>query len=279
MLFYATEPYALQRRTTMDRRGNGEGRGSLLMAQAVRGTRHQQSRYAKQERRHSVRYDALRRTAGKIAGISLIAGSFCYLLAPLFLPRERDDGSFIAAVSAHLDAWSASHTVLFTGSLLMVPAVLTLVLLCLLSGRGAVYGLIGGSLALFGVLASTVTTTIGLVVGQMAQIDDYATMEALLSLIAIAVYDPFDTLLLLLWLGMLVLVAGLSGRDAPPGWPFVLLAIATVLGFFSFLSFLSPFFGTVAIAWLGFSLVLRGRLASQRLKGKRRRNVRVRISP
>jgi hypothetical protein len=138
--------------------------------------------------------------------------------------------------------------------LLLVPALLALVYLLWDHGVGY-YGLVGGALALFGVLAGTGAVTIGLVVEQMAQVDDQAVMEALLGRILSAVFAPFDALVNLLWLGMLVLMVGLCRRGVALGWPILLLAIGMVVDDFFGLSFSGSVFEAVAEAWLGFVLL------------------------
>jgi hypothetical protein len=238
--------------------------------------RRKQSRYVKQGRRpRLVPSGGARRVAGMIAGVSLIASALCYLLGPLVRPRVEGDDSFLADVSAHLGTWSVSHALLFAGSLLLVPAVLALVYL--LSDRGVAHGLVGGALALFGILANGVTTTIGFVVGQMSQVEDQAAMVALLYRVA-AIYVPFYTLTAFLWLGVLVLMAALYRRGATPGWPVVLLAIGTALSFFPPLYSGSLFLSMVAVAWLGFALLLGGRPAPHHVKGDPQ-NVRSKTLP
>jgi hypothetical protein len=217
-----------------------------------------QSRYVKHGRHRLVATGSVRRLAGTTAGVSLIASALCYLLGPLVRSyAQGDDSSLLANVSTHLGAWSVSHALLFAGSLLLVPAVLALVYL--LSDRGRAFGLVGGALALFGILANVVTTTIGLVVGQMSQVEDRAAMEALLYRVD-TIYVPFYTLTDFLWLGVLVLAAALYQRGAAPGWPVVLLAIGTALSFFSLLYSWSLFLSMVALTWLGFALLLGRRL-------------------
>jgi hypothetical protein len=236
------------------------------MARVTREKSPRSTRYSKHPRRRppSPRTGP-QNAAERIAGLFLITASSCYLLAPFVLPQDRGDDSFIVAVSAHLGAWTVSHVILFTGSLLLVPAMLALILLNLLSEHRLAYGLVGGSLTLFGILATTVTTTIGLVVGQMAQMDDYTAMEALLYRMA-SVYAPFDTLVVFLWIGMLVLMTGLYRKGVVPWWPLVLLVIGTVLGFLPLASSVSRFFGMVGLAWLGFFLLLGSSLGPSRVK-------------
>jgi hypothetical protein len=219
----------------------------------------------------------VRRVAETTAGVSLIAAALFYLLGPLVRSHvQGDDYSLLAEVSTHLGAWSVSHALLFAGSVLLVPAVLALVYL--LSDRGgASGGLVGGALALLGILANVVTTTIGLVVGQMSQVEDRAAMEALLYRVD-AIYVPFHTLTDFLWLGMLVLVAALYRRGAAPGWPVVLLAIGTALSFFPLQYSWSLFFSVVAVTWLGFALLSGRRPAPQRVK-RDPQNVRSKTLP
>ena len=196
-----------------------------------------------------------RRAAGTIAGICLIAASLCHLAASLILSSvqvEEGDGTFLSVVGTHLGAWSVSQVALFASSLLVMPAILALVYL--LGDRGIGYGLVGGVLALFGVLANIVTVTIGLVVGQMAQVDDHAAMEALLGRILSAVLALFNPLAVLLSVGILMLMVGLCRRGVALGWPVVLLAIGTVVSFFA-LPFPGFVFRVVAVAWLGFALL------------------------
>ncbi len=225
-----------------------------------------QGRYAKPGRHRLVATGGVRRVAGTIAGLSLIASALCYLLGPLVRSSyvQGDDYSLLADVSTHLGAWFVSHALLFAGSLLLVPAVLALVYL--LAERGRAFGLVGGALALFGILANVVTTTIGLVVGQMSQVEDRSAMEALLYRVD-AIYVPFYTLTDLLWLGMLMLMAALHRRGAVPGWPVVLLAIGTALSFFPLLYSWSLFLSMIAVTWLGFALLSGRRPAPQRVKG------------
>src|SRR5215211_4502598 len=247
------------------RRNARDGRKAPLSAEAVRGMKRKQSRYAKYRRHRLSRRGGVRRVAGTIAGVSLIASALCYLLGPLVRSHvQGGDYSLLTDVSAHLGAWSVSHALLFAGSLLLVPAVLALVYL--LSDRGRAFGLVGGVLALFGILANVVTTTIGLVVGQMSQVEDRAVMEALLYRLD-AIYVPFYTLTDFLWLGMLVLMAALYRRGAAPAWPVVLLAIGTALSFFPLLYSWSLFLNVVAVTWLGFVLLLGRKPAPQRVKG------------
>ena len=235
-----------------------------------------QSRHAKHGRRRLVATGGVRRVAGTIAGVSLIASALCYLLGPLVRSHiQGDDYSLLASVSTHLGAWSVSHALTFAGSLLLVPAVLALVYL--LSDRGGASGLVGGALALFGILANVVTTTIGLVVGQMSQVEDRAAMEALLYRVD-AIYVPFHTLTDFLWLGVLVLMAALHRRGAAPGLPVVLLAIGTALSFFPLLYSWSLFLSMVAVTWLGFALLSGRRPAPQRVKGDPQ-NVRSKTLP
>ena len=229
------------------------------------GMRRKQNRYAKQGRRRTIPSDSAHRAAETIAGICLVAASLCYLLAPFVVSKVQGSDYFLAYVYVHIGAWYISYAALLVGSLLLVLAVLALVYL--LSDRRGVYALVGGALALFGILASTVTTTILLVIGQIAQMNDPAAMEPLLYRI-VAVWAPFHTLIVLLWLGMLVLTTGLYQRGAAPGWSIVLLVIGTVLRFLPLPSFFSLFLSMVAIALLGFALLLgRRTTAPRRLKG------------
>jgi len=194
------------------------------------------------------------RRAETIAGICLVVASLCHLassLASVLVQGEEGDSPLLT-VHAHLNAWSISQAALFASLVLLVPAVLALV--CLLWDHGVGYGLAGGVLALFGVLASTVDLTIGLVVEQMAQVDEQAAMEALLGRILSAVFAPFDTLVTLLPLGMLVIMVGLCQRGMALGSSVLLLAIGTVAGFIG-LSFSGSVFKAVAEAWLGFALL------------------------
>jgi hypothetical protein len=258
------------------RRNARDRRKAPLSAEAVRGIKRKQSRHAKHGRHRPIATGDVRRVAGTTAGVSLIASALCYLLGPLVRSHVQGDGySLLADVSTHLGAWWVSHALLFAGSLLLVPAVLALVYL--LADRGGASGLVGGALALFGILANVVTTTIGLVVGQMSQVEDRAAMEALLYRVD-AIYVPFYTLTDFLWLGMLVLVAALYRRGAAPGWPVVLLAIGTALSFFPLLYSWSLFFSVVAVTWLGFALLSGRRPAPQRVKGDPQ-NVRSKTLP
>ena len=165
---------------------------------------------------------------------------------------DEGDGTLLTIVGAHLGAWSVSQTALFASLLLVVPAVLALV--CLLGDRAIGYGLVGGVLALFGILASIVIATIGLVVGQMAQVDDQVAMEALLGRMLSAVFAPFEALVVLLPLGILVLMVGLCRRGVALRWPVVLLTISMAVSFFA-LPFPGFVFEVVAVAWLGFALL------------------------
>jgi hypothetical protein len=223
-----------------------------------------QSRYAKHGRPRLMATGGVPRVAGTTASVCLIASALCYLLGPLVRSHvQGDDYSLLTDVSAHLGAWSVSHALLFAGSLLLVPAVLALVYL--LSDRGHALGLVGGALALFGIFANVVITTIGLVVGQMSQVEDRAAMEALLFRVD-AIYVPFYTLTDFLWLGMLVLVVALYQRGAAPRWSVVLLAIGTALSFFPLLYSWSLFLSMVAVTWLGFALLSERSPAPQRVK-------------
>src|SRR5829696_4416391 len=258
------------------RRNARDGRKAPLPAEAVRGMKRKQSRYAKHGRHRLVATGGVRRVAGTTAGVSLVASALCYLLGPLVRSHvQGGDYSLLTDVSTHLGAWSVSHALLFAGSLLLVPAVLALVYL--LSDRGRAFGLVGGALALFGILANVVTTTIGLVVGQMSQVEDQAAMEALLYRVD-AIYVPFHTLTDFLWLGVLLLMAALYRRGAAPAWPVVLLAIGTALSFFPLLYSWSLFLSVVAVTWLGFVLLLGRKPAPKRVKGDPQ-NVRSKTLP
>ena len=220
-------------------------------ALAVQGL--QRYRPAKQRGRRPLSSNRARR-AETIAGICLIIASLCDLASSLasFVVQGEEGDRPLLTVHAHLSAWSISQAALMASLVLLVPAVLALV--CLLWEHRVGYGLAGGALALFGVLAGTINLTIGLVVEQMAQVDDQAAMEALLGRILGAVFAPFDTLAVLLPLGMLALMIGLCQRGMVLGWPVLLLAIGTVVGFLG-LSFSGSVFGAVAEAWLGFALL------------------------
>ena len=258
------------------RRNARDGRKAPLSAEAVRGIKRKQSRHAKHGRHRPIATGGVHRVAGTTAGVSLIASALCYLLGPLVRSHVQGDGySLLADVSTHLGAWSVSHALTFAGSLLLVPAVLALVYL--LADRGGASGLVGGALALFGILANVVTTTIGLVVGQMSQVEDRAAMEALLYRVD-AIYVPFYTLTDFLWLGLLVLMAALYRRGAVPGWPVVLLAIGTALSFFPLLYSWSLFLSMLAVTWLGFALLSGRRPAPQRVTGDPR-NIRSKTLP
>ncbi len=190
-----------------------------------------------------------------IAGICLIVASLCDLAASLVfssMEGEEEAGTLLALINTHPGAWSVSLAAYIASLLAVVPAILALV--WLLGDRGVGYALVGGALALFGVLASTVTATIGLVVGQMAQANNQAAMEALSGRILSTVYAPFDALLVLLPLGMLVLMVDLCRRGVALKWPVVLLAISTVVRFFA-LPFPGFILRVVAVMWLGFALL------------------------
>jgi hypothetical protein len=238
---------------TQRRDALARGRVHSRAIPGVQGRR--ERRRAKQGRRRSLPSNRTRRAVGAIAGICLVGASLCDLAASLvfsWVQGEEEAGTLLAVINAHLGAWSVSLAAYFASLLLLVPAILALV--WLLRDRGVGYGLVGGALALFGVLASTVTATIGLVVGQMAQANDHAAMEALLGWILSTVFTPFDALLILLPLGMLVLMVDLCRRGVALKWPVVLLAISTVVRFFA-LPFPGFVFRVVAVMWLGFVLL------------------------
>ena len=264
---YGGQTTSLSGGTTLRRRGGSvsapvvgtQRHDTLARNRATVGAQERRRRRRAKQGRRPLPFNRARRVAKTIAGICLIAASLCHLAASLVLSSvqvEEGDGTLLTAVGTHPGAWSVSQAALLASLLLLVPAILALV--CLLGDRGLGYGLVGGVLALFGVLANIVTVTIGLVVGQMAQVDDHAAMEALLGRIHSAVLALFNPLAVLLLVGILMLMVGLCRRGVALGWPVVLLAIGMVISFFA-LPFPGFVFRVVAVAWLGFALLsLRG---------------------
>ena len=180
----------------------------------------------------------------------MVAGA-CMMLAPVLLlvstivRPDLHDGSAaqLAEIASHPDAWYAASLIGFISIVLAVPAVLGL--MHMLRERRVSDGHVGGAMALFGLLAFTGLTAIGMVAWQMAVPGtDANQMAAVLERVeeTTGTMIPFYLGSFLWAVGTCVLAFGLfSARAVSPISAVCLAAggIALVVGFAAAMSWLT----------------------------------------
>jgi hypothetical protein len=175
----------------------------------------------------------------------MVAGA-CMVLAPLFLlvaavihPESGTSAlSQAAAIANDPDAWYIAHLVALVSIVLAVPAVLGL--MHMLREKQVAAGLIGGGLALLGLLAYVGITAIEMTLWQAG---DAAQTAALIDRIddEAGIMIPFFVVSLGFGLGMIALAVGLlSARAVSP-----VMAACLALG-----SVAVVIAGAAAIEWL-----------------------------
>jgi hypothetical protein len=161
------------------------------------------------------------------------------LLAPLLLlvgfsihsPEPHDGAQMLGVIANNAGRWNAAHMLLALSIVLAIPA--TLGLMNLLEHKGgARFALIGGSLAIIGVIFLTLFIGVELAMSAIASIpvEQHAGIEP-----AMQALIDFDGPLLVVFvglslnLGLLVLAVGLSSTRAVPRWTSVSIEVAALV--------------------------------------------------
>ena len=154
-----------------------------------------------------------------VAGWCMIGAPALFLAGSIVSPKlDTNEGALLTSAANHLDRWYLSAVLGFAGFVLFLPAVLGL--MHMLRERGAVYGHVGGALALLGMAAAFANAGLAFVVWQMARGGDRAQMTALLHRIDHTAGSALPLLFLSLALvvGLIVLAWGLTRVHAAPVW-------------------------------------------------------------
>jgi hypothetical protein len=166
-----------------------------------------------------------------------LVGGACMVVAPLLLlvaavihPESKtDEGSQLAVIADHLDAWFAAHLIALVAIALAVPAVLGL--MHMLRERQVAFGHVGGGLAMLGLLAYVGIVAIeGFVGWQMGAAGDRGEMTALFERLTetAGVVIPFFIVSVAFAVGMLFLAAGLYRARVVQSWMALFLVIGAV---------------------------------------------------
>jgi hypothetical protein len=164
-----------------------------------------------------------------VAGWCMIGAPALFLAGSIVSPKlDTNEGALLTSAANHLDRWYLSAVLGFAGFVLFLPAVLGL--MHMLRERGAVYGHVGGALALLGMAAAFANAGLAFVVWQMARGGDRAQMTALLHRIDHTAGSALPLLFLSLALvvGLIVLAWGLTRVHAAPVWCAACIALAAV---------------------------------------------------
>ncbi len=165
----------------------------------------------------------------------MIASATLSLATAVILPANRSDlGDQVANVAAHPDRFIVANLIALVSLVLLVPALLGLV--HVLRDRAPRLALIGGALALAGVMPVAVQIALGLVEWQMVKGGaERGPMVALLHRIEFSLgFVPILLAAALPALGLCVLGAGLWRTRLAPRWVAGLLGLGSValdLGF------------------------------------------------
>jgi hypothetical protein len=164
-------------------------------------------------------------------GVALIAAPLAIMIGELVSPDISEQGEpSLRAVSDQRWRFLVWIWVGIGAAVLLVPAVLAL--MRILRGRGAIFGLLGGSLAIVGAIGLAAHNASFLNIEGLADYGDRAA--------AIGVYEGVETpsLLVLIffvflipfYLGLLLLAAGLLRARTVPWWMPLAIIAAVVLG-------------------------------------------------
>ena len=162
------------------------------------------------------------------------------LLAPLLLligfvihpPESQDSAQLLDVISVNTARWNAAHLMFALSMVLSIPAVVGLVGLLEHRGRGGGLGLIGGSLAIVGVIFLTLFIGIELAMSAIASVpmEQHAAIEpAVQALVDFKGPLPVVFMGLSLNLGLFVLGVGLISTRAVPRWTSVAIIVAAVV--------------------------------------------------
>ncbi len=166
-----------------------------------------------------------------VTGICLIAGPLVSSIVPTIHPKTVNDGAEqLAIVSANLDRWIIAHQLVFIKMILMLPAVLGLA--HLLRARRPGTALVGGALAMLGLLAGAGAATEELIIGQMAQVAGApAQMAALFDRVhsGDAFFVFIFSMVPLLPIGLIILTWGLYRARAIAVWVAGIIIVGAVL--------------------------------------------------
>ena len=116
-----------------------------------------------------------------VAGFCLMAAPIILLFGALVHPQSEDDAAaHLAVVAENPERYYAAHAIILAGLALFIPAILGL--MHLLRQSATAFGLVGGGLAMIGLLGATAVVAVdGIVVSQMAQPD--ANLEEMAGLL------------------------------------------------------------------------------------------------
>lgn len=170
------------------------------------------------------------RTRRQIAGVSMVLAPLLLLVSAIIQPSLKDSTlAQLAVISENLDAWFIASAVGLAALALIVPAILGL--MHMLRERQAAAGMIGGALALVGVLAAVGTIALNLVQWELMRFgvpipEATAVITDLRNVAGIEI--PFLILPFAFALGMIVLSIGLAvARAVNPVMALLIAAGAT----------------------------------------------------
>lgn len=152
------------------------------------------------------------RTRRQIAGAAMVLSPLLLLVSAIIQPSLKD-GTLeqLTVISANLDAWFTASAIGLAALALAVPAILGL--MHMLRERQAAAGMIGGALALLGVLAAVGTIALNLVQWELMRfgvpIPEATVVISDLKEVA-GIEIPFLILPFAFALGMIVLSLGLA---------------------------------------------------------------------
>jgi hypothetical protein len=165
----------------------------------------------------------------KVAGLCMIGAPALFLAGSIISPKlDTDEGTLLSNAASHIDRWYLSTVLVFAGFVLFLPALFGL--MHMLRERGAVYGNVGGALALLGLVSAIANAGMSFVIWQMARGGDPAQMTALLKRIndTAGTAVPLLFMGLALSIGLIVLAWGLMSAHAAPTWCAMCIALAAV---------------------------------------------------
>ena len=164
-----------------------------------------------------------------LAGMCMIVAPLLLLVGEVLHPeRKTDVGDQLAVVAAHQDAWYAAHLIELIAIVLFLPVILGL--MHMMREREPRLSLVGGGLALVGLMATTALVAIEGLVGWQAAAANSPEMTALFERITetTGIVVPVFVMSFALTLGILLVMWALVRSHALPTWVGGCVALAAV---------------------------------------------------
>lgn len=199
-----------------------------------------------------------------------IGGAVCLIGAPLVLLVgdvlqlglvEDDTADQLAQIAESPNRWLASNAAFMVGFVLLIGAVLVLVRLLRAKADG--YGLVGGALAVIGLMAAAgIVTVLGPVQWLLTQQQDREAMVSLMdSVDDSARFSLIFIMSIAFFLGVLVLAVGLFRAQATPAWVAGVLGVGIVveavgvIGEITVVAIIGDVLLLAALGWIGWTVL------------------------